>query len=237
MEHENQLNHLAIILDGNGRWATEKGLPRIKGHQEGTKKVKEIAIAASQEGIKRLTVYAFSTENWKRPEKEVNFIFKLPKEFLKRYLKDLMKHQIKIEYIGDLENIPSSAKKSINDSMTLTQDNKGMVLCFALNYGYYDEMIKAVQKIATKVKNDKLSVDEIDKKVIEDNLMDKTPVDLLIRTGGEQRISNFMMWQIAYSEIYFTKVLWPDFSIEDLGEALANYYQRDRRFGGINNEG
>lgn len=236
MNKQNQLNHLAIILDGNGRWATNQGLPRVKGHQAGTKKTKEIAIAASQEGIKRLTVFAFSTENWKRSEQEVNFIFKLPKEFLKLYLKDLMKYQIKIEYIGDLETIPEFAKKSIHDSMELTKHNTGMVLCFALNYGFYDEMIRAVKKIATAVQDKQLSVDEIDKNVIEDHLMDKTPVDLLIRTSGEQRISNFLLWQIAYSEIYFTKVLWPDFSIEDFHKALKNFYQRERRFGGVNDE-
>ncbi|MGL4382546.1 MAG: polyprenyl diphosphate synthase, partial [Bacilli bacterium] len=202
----------------------------------GVQRIKEIAIEASKLNIKRMSAYTFSTENWKRPEAEVNFIFSLPKEFLKRYLKDLMKHQIKIEYIGDLENIPSFAKKSINDSMELTKNNTGMVLCFALNYGFYDEMVNAVQKIATQVKENDLTISKIDSTLIENYLMDSTPVDLLIRTSGEKRISNFMLWQIAYSELYFTDVLWPDFTIEDLHKAIAEYNQRKRRYGGIDNE-
>jgi undecaprenyl diphosphate synthase len=231
-----ELNHLAIILDGNGRWAQARNLPRIKGHYEGGKRVKEIAIAASLKGIKRLTVYAFSTENWKRPTSEIDYIFKLPRIFLDMYLADLMKYEIKIEYIGDLSQVNSNAQKAIYDCLEKTKDNKKMVLCFALNYGSYQELIKATKEIASEVKNNKLLIDDIDDQVIEQHLMNSMPVDLLIRTSGEQRISNFLLWQIAYSEIYFTKVMWPDFYEEQLNIALDNYYQRERRFGGLKNE-
>lgn len=233
---EKKLNHLAIILDGNGRWAQKRKLPRVKGHYEGGKRVKEIAIAASLKGINRMTVYAFSTENWKRPQQEVSFIFKLPKTFLEMYLNDLMKYQIKIEYIGDLSQVPKHARQAIEDSIIKTKDNKAMTLCFALNYGSYDELIKATKTIAQKVLDNEIEVDQIDEQTIETCLMDATPVDLLIRTSGEQRISNFLLWQIAYSEIYFTKTLWPDFDVAKLDEALADYHQRDRRFGGIEDE-
>lgn len=231
-----ELNHLAIILDGNGRWAKQRGLPRIKGHYEGGKRVKDIAIAASKKGIKRLSVYAFSTENWSRPQDEVNFIFKLPKVFLDMYLSDLMKHQIKIEYIGNIEEIPKNAQKSIADSLAKTANNSGMVLCFALNYGSYDEILKATQKLAQSAVMGEISPADIDQMLFEQNLMNAQPVDLLIRTSGEQRISNFLLWQIAYSELYFTKVFWPDFDEEQLEVAITEYYQRDRRFGGIADE-
>ncbi|MDR1781867.1 MAG: isoprenyl transferase [Bacilli bacterium] len=231
-----KLNHLAIILDGNGRWAQARNLPRFKGHYEGGKRVKEIAIAASLKGIKRMSVYAFSTENWKRPTSEIDYIFKLPRLFLDMYLSDLMKYQIKIECIGDISQVSSNAKKAINDCIEKTKNNTGMVLCFALNYGSYQEIINATRNIASLVKEDKLNIEDITKETFEEYLMDSTPVDLLIRTSGEQRISNFLLWQIAYSEIYFTNVMWPDFNEEELDKAIANYYQRDRRFGGIKNE-
>lgn len=230
---EKKLDHVAIILDGNGRWAQQRNMPRIKGHYEGGKRVKEIAIYASQQNIKRMSVFAFSTENWKRPEDEVSFIFKLPKIFIDMYLADLMKHQIQISYIGDLDQVPEYGKKAILDAIEKTKDNTGMILCFALNYGSYDEIVKAAQKIASQVKENILSLEDIDKELFEENLMDSSPVDLLIRTSGEKRISNFLLWQIAYSEIYFTKVLWPDFTKEEFKKAIDDYYKRDRRFGGI----
>lgn len=231
-----QINHLAIILDGNGRWAQQRNMPRIKGHYEGGKRVKEVAIAASKRGIKKMTVYAFSTENWKRPEEEVSFIFKLPKIFLDAYLKDLMKHQIRIEYIGNFEQIPKNAQKSINDSIEKTKNNTGMTLSFALNYGGHDEIIQAVKKVATQVKDNELSIDQINEEMFAQYLMESEPVDLLIRTSGEQRLSNFLLWQVAYSEFYFTNVMWPDFNEEQLDIALDNYYHRDRRYGGLSNE-
>ncbi|MDL2211268.1 isoprenyl transferase [Erysipelotrichaceae bacterium OttesenSCG-928-M19] len=230
-----ELNHLAIILDGNGRWAQERNMPRIKGHYEGGRRVKDIAIAASNLGIKRMTVYAFSTENWSRPDDEVNFIFKLPKIFLDKYLNDLMKHQIRVEYIGDISYIPEGAKKSINDSMIKTNENIGMTLCFALNYGSQDEIVKATKKIVQQVEDGSLNIEAINKEIFAANLMDNTPVDLLIRTSGEQRISNFLLWQIAYSEIYFTDVMWPDFDEKQLALAIEEYKRRDRRFGGLSN--
>lgn len=232
---EKKLKHVALILDGNGRWAQLRNLPRVKGHYEGGKRVKEVAIYASQQKIKRMSVFAFSTENWKRPEDEVSFIFKLPKVFIEMYLADLIKHQIKISYIGDLDKIPDYGKSGILEAIEKTKNNTGMTLCFALNYGAQDEIVKAVQKIAYQAKENKLACEDIDSEVIEANLMDSTPVDLLIRTSGEQRISNFLLWQIAYSEIYFSNVLWPDFTKEEFKKAIDNYYKRERRFGGIKN--
>lgn len=231
-----ELNHLAIILDGNGRWAQARNQVRIKGHYEGGKRVKEVAIAASKRGIARMSVYAFSTENWKRPDDEVNFIFKLPKVFLDMYLNDLMKHQIRIEYIGDLTTVPEGAQKSIIDSMNKTKNNTGMVLCFALNYGSQIEITRAAKNLAWDIKEGKQDIEAVDEEVFASYLMNSTPVDLLIRTSGEQRISNFLLWQIAYSEIYFTNVMWPDFDEKQLDIALDNYYHRDRRYGGLNNE-
>lgn len=231
-----KLNHLAIILDGNGRWAQAHNLPRFRGHYEGGKRVKEIAIAASLRGIKRLSVYAFSTENWQRPTSEIEYIFKLPRLFLDMYLNDLMKYQIKIECIGNLAQVSAHARKAVADCLEKTKHNTGMVLCFALNYGSYQELIQATQSIAQLVKDEQLAVNDINQQVIENNLMDATPVDLLIRTSGEQRISNFLLWQIAYSELYFTKIMWPDFTEKELDKALDNYYQRERRFGGIKDE-
>lgn len=231
-----ELKHLAIILDGNGRWAKARNMPRVKGHYEGGKRVKEIAIAASLRGVERMSVYAFSTENWKRPEAEVSFIFKLPKVFLDMYLNDLMKHQIRVEYIGDLSAIPKGSQKAIIDSMEKTKNNTGMVLCFALNYGSQIEIVEATKKIVQAVQNGSIELEKINPEMFATYLMDATPVDLLIRTSGEQRISNFLLWQIAYAEIYFTKVMWPDFDEEQLDLALDNYYQRDRRFGGLKDE-
>ncbi len=229
------LKHVAIILDGNGGWAQQRDLPRIRGHYEGGRGVKEISIYASQHNIERMSVFAFSTENWKRPEEEISFIFKLPKIFFEMYLADLMKHQIKITYIGDLDKVPDYGKRGVLDAIEKTKNNKGMTLCFALNYGSYDEIVKATKKIAYEVKEKGLAYEVIDKELFENYLMDATPVDLLIRTSGEQRISNFLLWQIAYSEIYFSKVLWPDFSIEEFQKTIDEYNQRDRRFGGITN--
>jgi len=231
---EKKLNHLAIILDGNGRWAKAKGMPRIKGHYEGGKRVKEVAIAASLKGIQRMTVYAFSTENWKRPIEEVDYIFKLPKIFLDAYLKDLMKYQIKIEYIGNFEDIPKNAQKSIGDCLEKTKDNTGMVLCFALNYGSRDEITRASKILAKDVKEGKVEIDSIDENLFASYLYEPMDVDLVIRTSGEKRLSNFLLWQVAYSEFYFTDVMWPDFDEKQLELALEDYQNRDRRYGGIN---
>jgi len=231
-----ELNHLAVILDGNGRWAQARGLPRIKGHYEGGKRVKEVAIAASLKGIKKMTVYAFSTENWKRPMEEIDFIFKLPKIFLDAYLKDLMKYQIKIEYIGNFEEIPKNAQKSIGDCLEKTKDNKGMVLSFALNYGARDEITQAARELSKDVKEGHVSIDSINEEIFASYLFERSDVDLLIRTSGEKRLSNFLLWQVAYSEFYFTDVMWPDFDADQLDIAIENYYSRDRRYGGIKNE-
>lgn len=236
MEKQTVIENIAFILDGNGRWAKKRNLPRAKGHYEGGKRVSDIAVACSKRGIKKMFVYAFSTENWKRSEEEVTYIFKLPKIFLKLYLKEMMKNNIRIEYIGDLDKIPSYAKKAIKDSVQLTKNNTGMELIFALNYGFKNEMEYCVKNIVSKVIDNELSIDDINSDVINDNLMDGTSIDLVIRTSGEQRLSNFMLWQVAYSELYFSEVLWPDFDEKQLDIVLENYGTRERRFGGRNDE-
>lgn len=230
-----KIKHIGIIMDGNGRWAKQRNLPRVKGHYEGGKRIKEVAIAASKKGIEKMSVYAFSTENWKRPADEVNYIFKLPKIFLDLYLRDLMKHQIRINYIGDIDSIPDFARNAVYDSIEKTKNNTGMELIFALNYGSRAEILLASKKIALDVKENKVALDDINESLFSSYLMDASDVDLLIRTSGEQRLSNFLLWQIAYSEIYFTKVLWPDFNEAEFEKALEDYYKRDRRFGGIKN--
>lgn len=236
MKKQTTIENIAFILDGNGRWAKQRNLPRAKGHYEGGKRVNDIAVACSQRGIKKMFVYAFSTENWKRSEEEVTSIFKLPKIFLKIYLKEMMANNISIDYIGDLDKVPSYAKKAIKDSIELTKQNTGMKLVFALNYGFKNEMEYCIKNIVSKVTNNELSIDDINEDVISDNLMDSTNIDLVVRTSGEQRLSNFMLWQVAYSELYFSDVLWPDFNEEQLDIVLDHYSGRERRFGGRKDE-
>lgn len=230
----NSLNHIAIIMDGNGRWAKQRNLPRTMGHKKGVEKVREIAIYANQLGIKCLTLYAFSTENWKRPEKEVNYLMSLPKVFFKSYLKELMKNNIKVKMIGDFRKIPEEAKTIFKAAIKETSKNTGMVLNFALNYGGQDEIVKACKKYAKDYKDGK--VKSLDEESFKDYLYTKDlpDVDLMIRTSNEQRISNFLLYQLAYSEFIFTDTYWPDFSKEDLDRCIEEYNHRTRRFGGLN---
>lgn len=230
--------HIAIILDGNGRWAQQQGKPRIFGHQEGMFNVEHIAEVASGLGLEALTLYAFSTENWKRAADEVAFLMKLPVKFFDRFAPTLMRLNIKTEVLGNKSALPDDLQHAINRIEKMTAQNTGMKLMIALNYGSQDEIIGMVKKIANKVKAGELLTDEIDTHVIEDHLLTRglPPVDLLIRTSGEQRISNFLLWQIAYSELYFTNVAWPDFKEEALREAIATFQVRDRRFGGVKKE-
>lgn len=232
----NTLNHIAIIMDGNGRWAKKRNLPRTMGHKKGVEKVREIAIYANKLGIKCLTLYAFSTENWKRPENEVNYLMSLPKVFFNSYLKELMENNIKIEMIGELDRIPSEAKSIFVSAIEKTKNNTGMILNFALNYGGQDEIVRACKKYAEDYKNG--AVSDIDDESFKNYLYTKDlpEVDLMIRTSKEQRISNFLLYQLAYSEFIFIDTLWPDFSTTDFDSCIEEYNHRTRRFGGVINE-
>ena len=228
--------HVAIIMDGNGRWAKKRNMPRVKGHYEGMQTVKKITKYASKLGIKYLTLYAFSTENWARPKEEVSYLMDLPEKMFTSFMPELMENNVKVEVIGVVEKLPENTRKAVEDAVEQTKNNTGLKLIFALNYGSKDEIVTAVKRIVQGAANNEYKVEEIDEQLISDNLFTKdTPdPDLLIRTSGEQRISNFLLWQIAYSEFIFTKVAWPDFVEEELYKALLEYQSRDRRFGGLN---
>ncbi len=226
-------NHLAIIMDGNGRWAKQQGLLRVIGHENGTKSVREVVEASAEIGIKHLTLYAFSTENWNRPKIEVQTLMKLLVKSLKKEIKTLQENDIKLNAIGCLDDLPKKAKEELLEVIEKTKNNSRMILTLALSYGSRDELINMVKKISDKVKNNIISSDSIDESIINKHLYTQNlpDVDLLIRTSGEQRISNFLLWQIAYAELYFTHILWPDFKKHDLYTALIDYQNRERRFG------
>ena len=228
--------HVAIIMDGNGRWAKKRNMPRVKGHYEGMQTVKKITKYASKLGIQYLTLYAFSTENWARPKEEVSYLMDLPEKMFTSFMPELMENNVKVEVIGVVEKLPENTRKAVEDAIEQTKNNIGLKLIFALNYGSKDEIVTAVKRIVQGAANNEYKVEEIDEQLISDNLFTKdTPdPDLLIRTSGEQRISNFLLWQIAYSEFIFTKVAWPDFVEEEFYKALLEYQSRDRRFGGLN---
>ena len=225
--------HLSIIMDGNGRWAKQKGLLRAMGHENGTKSVKATIEACAKLGIEFLTLYAFSTENWNRPKLEVETLMKLLVKSLKKELQTLKDNNIKLNAIGNLEKLPKSAQKELLDVIEATKDNSRMTLTLALSYGSREEIVNAVRNISHKVKNNIISIDTIDDSIINEHLYTQNlpDVDLLIRTSGEHRISNFLLWQIAYAELYFTDVLWPDFKEHHLYEAIISYQKRERRFG------
>lgn len=225
--------HLAIIMDGNGRWAKQQGLLRALGHESGTKSVKVIIEASAKLGIEFLTLYAFSTENWNRPKLEVDTLMKVLINSLKKELPTLQKNNIKLNAIGNLERLPKSAQKELLDVIDKTKNNTQMTLTLALSYGSREELVAAVRNICSKVKNNIISIDAIDDSIINEHLYTQNlpDVDLLIRTSGEHRISNFLLWQIAYAELYFTDILWPDFKEQDLYEAIISYQKRERRFG------
>lgn len=227
--------HVAIIMDGNGRWANRRGLPRIAGHHSGMSAVKRITMAANDIGVKILTLYAFSTENWKRPKDEVDYLMKLPQEFLAIELDELIANNVRIGMIGNREGLPEHTLRAIEEAERQTCDNTGLLLQFALNYGSRAEMVRGVQWIAQQVEQGLLHADEITEELFSSTLLTKDlpDPDLLIRTSGELRISNFMLWQIAYSELAFVDVYWPDFTKEQFLEIIAQYQQRNRRFGAI----
>lgn len=234
-ENMNPPEHVAIIMDGNGRWATNQGLPRLAGHEKGMNVVKETVKMAIECGVKTLTLYAFSTENWKRPKIEVDFLMRLPNKFLNVFLPELIERNVKIDTIGNVETLPKHTQKAINYAKKKTKNNDGLSLYFAMNYGSRDEILKATKKIMEDIDDNKLSYDNLDETIFSEylyttNLPDP---DLLIRTSGEQRLSNFLLWQLAYTEFWFTDVYWPDFTGEIFKQAIQDYMKRKRRYGGV----
>jgi len=224
----NSLKHLAIIMDGNGRWAKKRGLPRIKGHEEGAKRVKEITIfCANDLEIETLTLYAFSTENWKRPKIEIDFLMELLIDYLNKELITFKKERVKFETIGDLERFPKKVRDKIDEVKDKTKDFDRLTQILALNYGARDEITRAVKRLISN--NEEITQENISKYL-------DTPysdIDLLIRTSGEIRLSNFLLWQISYSELFFTQTLWPDFSVEELKKIISSFKKRERKFGGL----
>jgi undecaprenyl diphosphate synthase len=225
-------NHIAIIMDGNGRWAEQRGLTRVEGHRAGVKHIQSLIRHLYIRGVKFVTLYAFSTENWHRPEGEVNGIFRILHDVTVKESKKLNKYGIRIRHLGSLAGLPEETKADIKKAEDLTAENTGMVVSIALNYGGRAEIIEAVRRIAASG----LKPSEIDEKVFRSFLYvpDLPDVDLVVRTGGEMRISNLLIWQTAYSEYYFTPVLWPDFNVPELKKALSEFSRRKRRFGGLN---
>ncbi len=228
-------NHIAIILDGNGRWAKKRLLPRNAGHIQGSKTVEKICSAAWDMGVKYLTVYAFSTENWKRPQSEVDALMKLLHSYLKDCIKTSTKNNMKVRVIGDVTRLTPDLQEKIKEVVEVSSKNTGLNFTVALNYGGRDEMIRAMKKLAMDVKDNKLQPEDIDEACFEGYLdtKDIPDPDLMIRTSGEQRLSNYLLWQLAYSEFYFTDVLWPDFDKKDLADAIEWYNNKERRFGGV----
>ncbi|MBM6841097.1 isoprenyl transferase [[Clostridium] spiroforme] len=235
LDMNNIPQHIAFIMDGNGRWAKKRFMPRTYGHNEGTKTIRKIALEANRLGVKAMTVYAFSTENFARPEEEVQFIFKLPKKFFELYLKELIENNVQISMIGHLEKAPEATQKIIKEAIRQTKDNTGLNLCFAFIYGSRDEIVCSAKHIAQQVKDGIIDINDINEEYFSSTLMSShlPDVDLMIRTSGEQRLSNFMLWQLAYAEFIFTPTYWPDFDENELHKAIWQYQNRDRRYGGL----
>ncbi|WP_163408743.1 isoprenyl transferase [Flavobacterium ajazii] len=233
IDKTNLPRHIAIIMDGNGRWAKQQGYLRVFGHENGTNSVREIIKTCTKLKIEFLTLYTFSSENWNRPKLEVKALMKILISSLKKEIITMQANNIKLTAIGNLDKLPESAQKQVRDTIEQTKNNTGLTLTLALSYGSREELTNAVRVISDKVKNNIISIDTIDDSIINEHLYTQNlpDVDLLIRTSGEHRISNFLLWQIAYSELYFTDVLWPDFKAQHLYEAIISYQKRERRFG------
>ncbi|RAK23402.1 undecaprenyl diphosphate synthase [Anoxybacillus vitaminiphilus] len=227
--------HIAIIMDGNGRWAKKRAMPRVAGHYEGMQVVRKITRFANELGVKVLTLYAFSTENWKRPKSEVDYLMKLPEEFLGTFLPELVKENVQVRVMGNKEQLPEHTRRAVEKAIKETKNNTGLILNFALNYGSRAEITSAVQAIAKQIEAGNLTAEQVNEELVASYLMTKDlgDPDLLIRTSGEIRLSNFMLWQLAYTEFWFTDVLWPDFTEQHLLQAIADFQQRGRRFGGV----
>lgn len=230
---DNLPNHIAIIMDGNGRWAKLKGKPRVFGHKNGVASVKDVIEGCREIGVNYLTLYAFSTENWNRPKLEVRTLMALLVSSLRKELNTLVKNNIKLNTIGNIEHLPEKAQMELAEVVEKTKNNTSLTLTLALSYGSREEIVNVIRNISKKVVNNQLTVEEINENIINNHLytFSLPDVDLLIRTSGEKRISNFLLWQIAYAELYFTNTLWPDFRKENLFNAIVDYQQRERRFG------
>ena len=230
--------HVAIIMDGNGRWAKKIGKKRAFGHENGTNSVKECIDASMKLGIKNLTLYVFSTENWNRPKFEVSALMDLLVYTLNKQKKSLIENNIKVNVFGDLESLNKKPKDKLEDIILSTEKNNKLNLNLAISYGSRQELLKAIREVSNKVKNNIISEKNIDEKIINEHLYTRNlpNVDLLIRTGGESRVSNFLLWQIAYAELYFTDILWPDFKEKDFFDAIGNFQKRERRFGKISEQ-
>lgn len=235
MTDNHNVEHIAIIMDGNGRWAKRQGLPRSMGHKKGAEIVKEIAKAANEKGVKFLTLYAFSTENWGRPKDEVDTLMSLLRQYLKTDLSELKKNNIRIRFIGERNMLDADIVQNMHRLERETQDNTGMCLCLAISYGARKEILQAAQKLAALVKNGDLSESDVDIQNFSAMLYthEMPDPDIVIRTSGEQRISNFLLWQAAYAEFFFTKTLWPDFSAQELDDIIEQFKSRERRYGKI----
>ena len=235
MTDNHNVEHIAIIMDGNGRWAKRQGLPRSMGHKKGAEIVKEIAKAANEKGVKFLTLYAFSTENWGRPKDEVDTLMSLLRQYLKTDLSELKKNNIRIRFIGERNMLDADIVQNMHRLERETQDNTGMCLCLAISYGARQEILQAAQKLAALVKNGDLSESDVDIQNFSAMLYthEMSDPDIVIRTSGEQRISNFLLWQAAYAEFFFTKTLWPDFSAQELDDIIEQFKSRERRYGKI----
>jgi len=227
--------HIAFIMDGNGRWAKKRGLPRVKGHEEGAKRIEKLTLSAKKYGVEAITLFAFSTENWKRPKDEVDYIFSLLEKFLIEGKESFAKNDVKVHFIGKINELEEKFKTLMIQTMEETKDNKSIVLNLAINYGSRSEIVEMVKSVAKECKEGNLEIENIDEKVVEQYLMTNglPEIDLMVRTSGEIRISNFLLWQIAYSELVFTKVYWPDFNEEQLEKVLIEFQSRDRRYGGL----
>lgn len=227
--------HIGIIMDGNGRWAKQRGLPRTAGHKKGAENLKTVLNIARKSGVKIITLYAFSSENWSRPQEEVSTLMNLFREYLKNDIQELIKENVKVSFIGDRERFDADLKEKMDEIEATTKNMTGFHVVLALSYGARGDILKSVKKIASKVKEGALSLDEIDETVFASSLSTAgiPDPDLIIRTSGEERVSNFLLWELAYAEFYFTKTLWPDFDEKEFLLALADFEQRQRRFGKV----
>jgi undecaprenyl diphosphate synthase len=233
LDHQRLPNHIAVIMDGNGRWAEQKGFPRVIGHRQGVEALKELLHCCKDWGIKALTAYAFSTENWSRPSEEVDFLMVLFEQILRHESQELQEKDIRLSFVGDLAALSLSLQAEIYHSMQVTANNKGVHFTVAINYGGRHEIIKVCRHLAAQTQTGEVNPDQIDEALFQQNLYTsgQSDPDLLIRTSGEMRLSNFLLWQMAYTELYFTQILWPDFHRPQFHQALVEYQNRDRRFG------
>lgn len=235
VERESLPRHIAIIMDGNGRWAKQRNLPRTRGHEEGAKAVRRTVTECTRLGLEALTLYSFSTENWRRPKAEIDFLMELYARYLIAERPEILENNIRLVHVGRREGLPENVMREMDITLSESSGNTGLRLCLALNYGSRLEIVDAVRKIATEVRQGRMGVDEIDERVISDSLYTGglPDPDLLIRTASQRRLSNFLLWQISYAELHVCDVLWPDFDVEHLHEAIRDYARRERRFGGL----